>query len=121
MGWNGQERRQKRRYGVKGSTIRYRKGRWLSFLKAPSPLYLLLNFSEIGAHFISKEALAPGRPLSVVMTGPVSGGSAFVAATAVWSRKSARAARVLKLMLEGALLDNVEISTKSYLKEIERL
>jgi hypothetical protein len=55
----------------------------------------------------------------------------------IWSRKSdqldayhvgveftglsGRSRHVLKLMLDGALLENVDISTRVYMKEIEKL
>ncbi len=137
MGWDGRERRRKKRYGVKSSVVRYRKGGLLAFLKPPSPAYLLLNFSELGAHFITREELAPRRPLLLSIDAPSTAGTARVRGATVWTRKSEelgafrvgvefgalseRSERILKRMLDGAILDSVEISTKAYLKEIERL
>jgi len=137
MGWDGKERRQKKRYGIKSSTLRYRKGGLLAILMPPSPRYLLLNVGESGAHFITKEELAAGQPLRLSMEAPAVKGSIVVAAEIVWTRKSEEinafrvgvrfkpfsegARRKLKTVLDGAILENVEISTKVYIKEIERL
>lgn len=137
MSWDGKERRRKKRYGVKASIVRYRKGGLFAFLKPPSSSYLLLNFSELGGHFISREALPAGQALLLSIEAPSAPGTARARGTVVWSRKSeelnahrvgvafgaltARSRKLFKFMLDGAILDSVEISTKAYLKEIERL
>jgi hypothetical protein len=137
MGWDGKERRRRKRYGVKNSLLRYRKGGILAFLFPPSPKYLVLNFSEIGAHFITREELPAGLSLRVSMEAPHIKGGIHASARVVWCRKSeeinayrvgvefgpvgGRSRGVLKNLLDSAILENVEISTKVYLKEIERL
>jgi c-di-GMP-binding flagellar brake protein YcgR len=137
MSWDGKEKRAKKRYGIKSSTLKYRKGGLLAFLKPPSPRYLLLNVSETGAHFITKEALAVGQQLRLSMEAPQIRGGITAACAIVWIRKSEdinafrvgvkfdglgdRSRRKLKVVLDSAILENVEISTKVYLKEIERL
>ncbi len=137
MTWDGKERRQKKRYGIKGSTLRYRKGGFFAFLMPPSPRYLLLNVSETGAHFITKEELAVGQALRLSLDASQVRGSIVVASTVIWARKSEdinafrvgvkfaplgdTARKRLKTVLDSAVLENVEISTKVYLKEIERL
>ncbi len=137
MSWDGKERREKKRYGIKSSTLRYRKGGFLALLKPPSTRYLLLNVSETGAHFITKEELAVGQPLRLSMDATQVRGSITAAGKVVWIRKSEEinayrvgvkfdgpgvgARRKLKVVLDSAILENVEISTKVYLKEIERL
>ena len=137
MSWEGQEKRQAKRYAIKGITVRYRKGRLLSFLRPPSPRYLLLNFSQTGCHFITRDALEPGDRLRLSIEAPKMRGSIGAFAKVVWCRKSqelnayrvgvrfaslkARSRLLLKNLLDSAILENVEISTKVYLKEIERL
>lgn len=137
MGWDGKDRRRRKRYGVKDSTLTYRKGGLLSFLMPPSARYLLLNVSELGAHFITRDDLAVGQALKLSVSAPQSRGTVHATARVVWSRKSEElhayrvgveitglsegARRRLKVLLDGAILENVELSTKVYLKEIERL
>ena len=137
MGWDGKDRRRKKRYAVKNSTMRYRKGGLLSFLFPASPKYLLLNFSETGCHFITREELHPGLTIRLSIEAPNVRGTIAAAARVIWCRKSeeinayrvgteltsigGHSKALLKNLLDSAILENVEISTKIYLKEIERL
>jgi hypothetical protein len=137
MAWDGTERRRRKRYGLRNSTVRYRKGSGAAVLFSPaSPTYLLLNFSEIGCHFISKEPLQPGRTLTLTIEAPKFR-PATVTGRVVWAQKFAemeawrvgieftkvpeKSRAILKGMLDGAVLDTVEISTRVYMKEVERL
>jgi len=137
MSWDGKERRARKRFAVKNSTLRYRGAGFLSFLFPPSSKYLLLNFSEGGCHFITREELAEGRSIRVLIEAPNIKGTIGGDARVVWCRKSeeinayrvgcrfaglaGRSKALLKNLLDSAILENVEISTKVYLKEIERL
>jgi c-di-GMP-binding flagellar brake protein YcgR len=137
MGWDGKERRRKKRYGIRNSTVRYKKAGLFSMFAPLSAKYLLLNFSEGGVHFISKDPLEPGTAIDLELEAPKIRGAVSVRGKVVWTRKSeqldahhvgvefgsmsGRAKEVLKFMLDGALLDNVDISTKAYMKEIEKL
>ena len=136
MGWDGRERRKQKRYGLRDSLIRYKRGSFVSFLLPLSPRYLLLNFSKGGCHFISRQDLPPGFFLNLRMEVPDKG--AFSAkGTVAWSKKSkrldayrmgirfshltAKSRNVLQKLLDSALLENIDITTKVYLKEIDRL
>ncbi len=136
MGWDGRERRKQKRYGLKDSLVQYKRSGVLSFLQTLSPRYLLLNFSKGGCHFISRENLEPGTLLNLRLEVP--GKGVFSARGSVaWARKSDRldayrtgirfshvsdrSRMVLQKLLDSALLENVDISTKVYLKEIDRL
>ena len=137
MGWDGKDRRRRKRYAVKNTTLHYRKGGFLAFLFPASPTYLVLNFSEIGCHFITREEMAAGASLRLSMNAPNVKGTIHATACVVWCRKSeeinayrvgvefaplgGRSRGILKNLLDTAILENVEISTKVYLKEIERL
>lgn len=136
MSWNGVERRSKKRYGVKNSTVKYRKGAFVLFAPASDNL-LLLNVSETGCHFITKEDLELGQKLSLTIEAPRMAAAAHVKGRVVWARKSEdqHAYRVgvdfdppsdtmkkrLKSLLDNAVLENVEVSTRVVLKEIEKL
>ena len=135
--WKGKEQRGKKRYGIKNSTLRYRRGGLLSVLRAPSPRYLLLNVSETGCHFITKEELTDGEAISLTLEAPKLTGSIRTKGRVIWCRKSedinayrvgiqftslgGRSRNLLRSLLDSAILENVEISTKVYLKEIEKL
>lgn len=138
MGWDGKERRTRKRYAIREGTLRYRRGGLLSALLLPgAPKLLLLNFSEEGCHFITREELQPGTPLRLRLQMPKIKGTVSATGQVAWCRKSAqssafrvgvrlnalsaRSQALLKRMLDTAVLDNVDISTKAYLKEIERL
>lgn len=137
MGWDGVERRRKKRYGIRNSTVRYKKATLLSFLSPASAKYLLLNFSETGCHFITEELLEVDAPLTLYLDSPHTGGTATLKGRVVWARKSdkldayrvgvefagisARAKGLLKNMLDSAVLENVDITTKQYMKDIEKL
>lgn len=137
MSWSGPDRRASKRYGVKESLLVYRKGGLLAFLRPPSPVYIVLNLSPGGCHFISREELAAGQPLRLSIQPSGVRGTIRVAGRVVWSRRSeahdawhagvafaglsARAAKLVKAALDGALLENIEISTKAYMKQIEKL
>lgn len=137
MAWNGEERRKHKRYGVRGSTIRYKRGGLLAFMTSSSERYLVLNMSEGGLHFISKEELREGQRVSLTLDAPGLEGIVRGRGVVVWARKSHehQAWRVgvrftrfdersrfrLRHILDNAILERVDITTKIYLKEIEKL
>ena len=136
MGWDGRERRKEKRYGLRDSLVRFKKSGLGAFFRAYSPRYLLLNFSNKGCHFISREDLFPETSLCLRIEVPE---KAVVSVTGdvVWSKKSdqldafrigvrftrvgGRAEKVLQKLLDSALLENIDITTKVYLKEIDKL
>ena len=137
MGWDGQERRGKKRFGVRGATVQHRKAGALGFLDNFSPRYLILNVSESGLHFITKDALKEGSGHSLRLQAPPLEEPIAAKAVVVWCRKSTEhdAFRVgmsftalsdgerlrLKGVLDNAILDKVDMTTKQFLKEIEKL
>lgn len=137
MSWDGVEKRKHKRYGVRGSTIRFKKGGILAFLNSASTRYLVLNMSEGGLHFISKDELQVGQRITITLEAPSLEGTVKGKGTVVWVRKSHEHAafRVgvkftgfdqrskfrLRHILDNAILERVDITTKIYLKEIEKL
>lgn len=135
--WNGMERRNRKRYGIRGSTIQYRKGGLLAALAPVSARYLLLNVSETGCNFITKDPLSAGQPLSLTVACPNLDSPIGGHGRVTWVRKSpefdafhvgveftkmAPAARAaLRSVLDTAVLEKVEITTRIFLKEIEKL
>ncbi|MHC4605388.1 MAG: PilZ domain-containing protein [Planctomycetota bacterium] len=137
MDWEGKERRGKKRYGIKSSTVRYRRGGLFSMLHPASPRYLLLNVSESGCHFITKEEIAVGEGVQLTLEAPKMSGTIRAKGDVVWCHRSEEinafrvgirfsslgspARGLLKKLLDNAILENVEISTRVYLKEIQKL
>ncbi len=137
MGWDGRERRAAKRYGVKDSLLVYRKGGILAWLAPASPVYLLLDVSPRGAHFICRTELPAGQRLRISIDAPALRGTLRAAGRVAWTRRSeshdawhtgvafeplrGRPAALLKNLLDGAILDQIDISTKSYMKQIEKL
>lgn len=137
MNWDGVERRRKKRYGIRNSTVRYKKDTLFSFLAPASSKYLLLNFSEHGCHFITQQLLEVDARLTFYLEAPKVHGTVALKGRVVWTRKSdkvdayrvgvefsslsGRARALLKNMLDTALLENVDITTKQYMKDIEKL
>ncbi len=131
------ERRRKKRFGVKGCTVRYRRTGFAGFFAEPSPRYLVLNISEQGLHFISKEEIKEGESYTLLIDAPGMQEPVEAAGRVVWIRKSAEfnAFRVgiefnsvraadkprLKALLDNAVLDKIDMATKMYLKEIQKL
>lgn len=137
MTWNGSESRKKKRYGVRGSTVQYKKKSFLSALKSPSARFLILDISEGGLHFVTREPLQPGQVLLMNIAAPDREKPVHARGRVVWVRKSqdVEAFHVgvefvkmsnkniagLRQMLENAVLDRVEMSTRIYLKQIDKL
>jgi len=135
--WDGNERRAHTRYGVKDSSVSYRKGGLFAFLNAFSPKYLVINISQGGLYFISQEQLKPGTRLSLVVEAPLAAVPMRAQGRVVWNRKSAgheawrtgvqftrmadRSLKILKHVLDNTVIKRVDISTGIYLKEIEKL
>ncbi len=135
--WDGNEQRQTKRYGVKNSTVRYLKTGALSFLANFSDRYLLLNVSLGGLHFITRDQLAKGTQLKLQLEFPQLENPLKIKGKVIWSQKSKehdafrtgvlitsigdKGKRLLRHVLDNTLLDNVKVSTGTYLKEIERL
>lgn len=135
--WDGKERRAHTRFGVKGSSVSYRRAAILSFLGSYSPRYLIINISFGGLYFISKEQMKPGSRLDLLIEAPMAAVPIQAAGRVVWSRKSAgheawrtgvafgkisdRSGKILKHVLDNTVIRKVDISTSIYLKEIEKL
>jgi hypothetical protein len=132
------DKRKSRRFGVKNSTVNYKKaGIPHSLFSGESPAYLILNMSETGIHFITKESLQVGTVLRLNRGAPNLDNRISTKARVIWVRKSEehdayrvgveftkisrKSKSLLKNVIDNAILDNVELSTKIYLKEIERL
>ena len=137
MSWDGRERRAHRRYGVKGSVVRWRPGAPIGWISPASAPHILIDLSTDGCHFVSKAQLPPGKRLSLSIEAPSSRAPARTTGKVAWSRRSeehdawhtgvamrprtALAATRLKSVLDGAVLDRVEITTRRYLKEMDRI
>ncbi|NUN50200.1 MAG: PilZ domain-containing protein [Candidatus Brocadiae bacterium] len=135
--WDGTERRKKKRFGVRGCTLRYKKGGLLSFLSSYSDKLLTLNLSETGCHFIARRAVPAGMPIAVLLEAPQAGDRISASGRVVWCAKSKeheafhvgveflsvpKAGRIqLKVLIDNSVLEKIDLSTKVYLKEIERL
>jgi len=137
MSWDGRERRAHRRYGVKGSIVRWRPGAPIGWVSPASPPHILIDLSSDGCHFISRVQLRPGKRVSLTIEAPHAPIAARAAGCVAWSRRSeehdawhtgitmkprtpASAGR-LKTVLDGAVLDHIEITTHHYLKEMDKL
>lgn len=130
-------RRRKKRYGIRDSTVQYRHGGVLSFLKSRSAKYLIVNISEIGLTFYSKEALAVGDSLKLAVEAPGVEDPIVIAGKVVWVVKSSeigahkigvefsagsdRAKRDLKRLLDRAVMESIDVSKNTFLKEMEKL
>ncbi|MDP7035919.1 MAG: PilZ domain-containing protein [Planctomycetota bacterium] len=137
MNWDGNERRGNKRYGVKSSSVTYSRGGLFGFLRNFSDRYLLLNISISGLHFITKEDLEVGKTYKFLLEFPSIGYPVPARGKIIWTRKSTehdayrtgvlinhlsnKHQRVLRHILDNTLLDNVKISTGTFLKEIKRL
>jgi hypothetical protein len=133
MTWNGSERRAHRRYGVKGSIVRWRPGPPIGWVSPASPPHVLIDLSADGCHFVSKVRLRPGKRVSLLIEAPKAPVAARAAGFVAWSRRSEEhdawetgiamtprtpaAAGRLKSVLDGAVLDRIEITTRHYVKE----
>lgn len=131
--YNGPERRKRKRYGIKGSTICYKTG----FFGSYSDLYLMLNTSEMGMMFITKEELPPGKKLSCRLGFEELDGEISVSARVSWNKKSQQHQayrtgvqitkigdsdfRKLKAILDNAIGETLQIETGVFLKEIKKL
>lgn len=137
MSWDGRERRRKKRYGVKDAVVRYRKHPPFGLLFPPSDRYLVINLSQTGIAFITRDRLEEGVRLGLTLHAPPARVPIRAGGRVVWvhksdrqdafrvgvrfTRMSERARNVLKAVLDNAVIDSVDISTRVYLKELERL
>ena len=137
MNWNGKDRRSRKRYGIRGSTLVYRKGGLFAWMASPSQRHLLLNLSPLGCHFITKEMPTPDQPLLLSIEAPKLEGTIRARGRVAWSQPSrtmpafrvgvafssvsGRSSILLKSLLDTAILETVEIPTTIYMKEIEKL
>jgi hypothetical protein len=137
MTWDGRERRAHRRYGVKGSLVRWRPGPPIGWVSPPSAPHLLIDLSPDGCHFLSKTQIPPGKRLSLSIEVPSTDATSRAAGFVAWSRRSEEhdawhtgiamktsspsSASRLKSVLNGAVLDRVEITSRRYLKESGKL
>lgn len=137
MSWQGADRRKFHRYGVKGSLVQFRRGGALGFLNPLSKRHIILNLSEGGLLFISREPFEEGERLSVSLHAPGMEEPVVAKMRVAWQRRSAEfdayriglefvrlsavSRRALQSLLQNAVLDKIEITTRVYLKELEKL
>jgi hypothetical protein len=138
MAWDGVERRKYKRYGVKSSTVRYSSGGLLSMLANLGQKYLILNISEGGLKFITKEPLNSDDKLRLHIEAPtIVKASVKIKGHVVWVKRSStqdvwhvgvafdsikrKYEGVFKTLIDSALMEKVDISTSMYLREIKRL
>ena len=137
MNWDGSERRAHKRYGVKKLGIKYSKTKLLAFLGNYSEKYLVINISENGLYFMTREDLPIGKKIFVKLDAPMLDSAISGTAEVVWNTKSAEhdaykiGAKFLKMseknqkkmrkLLEEAVLDKIDFSTSIYLREVERM
>jgi len=137
MTWDGTERRQNKRYGIKRLGIHYSASKLGSMFGSFSEKYLVLNISEGGLFFMSRKELAVGQRICVKFG--INGDEQRLNATCevVWAKKSdehnafklglkftsisGKNRKRLKTMLDGAILDKIDFSTGVYLREVDRL
>ena len=137
MDWDGQERRENKRYGVKKLGIQYSKTRLLSFLGNFSEKYLVINISESGLYFMTREDIAIDQKIFIKLGSPNIDSQISAGVEVVWTTKSSEhdaykiGAKFVKLseknqkrlrkLLEEAVLDKIDFSTSIYLREVDRL
>lgn len=117
--------------------VRYKKGSFASFLAPASPKFLVLNLSEDGIEFMSRESLKGGARMRFYLEAPKLSGAIRASGSVAWVKPSrnqeafrvgarltglsGRSRSLLKSLLDNAVIDSVEISTRVYLREIEKL
>jgi hypothetical protein len=138
MSWNGSERREHKRAGIKGCTLQYKSARCFGLFSSLSNRYLILNICQDGLCFISKEDIKEGNRLLFSFTAPLLNSSAINAkGLVIWAKKSPQyeayrcgikfismghsAEKKLRFILDNALLDQIDIPTRIYLKEVDKL
>jgi len=135
--WDRSDRRGEKRFGVKDAAVRYVRGGWLSFLNAASRRYYLLNLSLGGCHFIAMEELKEGEPLKLLIEAPLAPAPLQASGRVAWVKKSKdfeawrvgveflrmaeKHRRSLKFVLDNTILKKVDMSTRTYLRDIEHL
>jgi c-di-GMP-binding flagellar brake protein YcgR len=135
--WDGVDRRKGKRFGVKDATVTYVRGGLFSFLNPLSERYYLLNLSLEGCYFITRSALKEGESLKLTIEVPLAPTPIQARGRVAWVRKSKdfEAWRVgvefnrlsekhrkhLQFVLDNTILRKVDVSTRTYLRDIERL
>lgn len=136
MGWDGIERREHKRFGLKRLGIQYVKGGLFAFLTGYSDKYLVLNISEGGLYFMTKQELSTGNTIHFRIES-AEGAKVKASGVVVWAQKSvdhdafkvgvrykglsAGNRRRLRNLLDSAVLDKIDVSTTIYMREVERL
>ena len=129
------DRRHARRYGVRGSSVRYKKSTILGFLNRPTDRYLIVNLSETGAEFLSRQPVQTGQVLDLEISipgldSPLKPGGKIVWCTRApnvdafrlgveFNRISESERQTLRSVLADAVLDEVPITTRIEIPDAE--
>jgi Tfp pilus assembly protein PilZ len=113
------------------------RGGIFSFMNPLSERYYLLNLSLDGCYFITRSPLKEGETLKLSIEAPLAPAPISVKGRVAWVRKSKdfEAWRVgiefgkipekhrkhLSFVLDNTILRKVDVSTRTYLRDIERL
>jgi hypothetical protein len=135
--WDGMERRGSKRFGVKDATVQYVRGGILSFMNRLSERYYILNLSETGCYFITRQELKQEESLKIIIEAPLAPAPIHLRGRVAWVKKSKdfeawrvgveftkmgdRHKKHLKFVLDNTILRKVDVSTRTYLRDIERL
>ncbi len=138
MSADNKERRRHKRYGIKGCTVQYKPASLLRFFNLPSERFLVLDLSPHGVHFITKESFKKGTKLLLNISAPLLKDEIIQAkGHVVWIKKSKELDAYsigleftslskpdqnrLKFLVDNAVMDKIDVSTRIYLKEVEKL
>ena len=121
---------------MKGSSVRWRPGAPIGWVSPASDSHVLIDLSSDGCRFLTKDPIKPGRRLSLSIEAPAKEAPARTTGVVAWSVRSeehdawqigiamkpasSSAAARLKHLLDGAVLDRVEIAPHHFLKVTDK-
>lgn len=122
---------------MKGSSVRWRPGPPIGWITPISEPHVLIDLSSDGCQFLTKDPLNPGRRLALSIEAPAADSAARASGVVAWSVRSKEhdawwtgiamkpastvAAARLKHLLDGAVLDRIEIPPHHILKVTGRI
>lgn len=132
------EHRRHKRYGIKSCTVQHKIASFLGLFGRSSEKYLVLDISPNGLNFISKESFKKQTQISLIITAPIlKEETIHTKGKVVWVKKSpglnvygigiefvsiGKSDRnKLKRVVDNAIQDKIDISTRVDLKKADPL
>lgn len=134
---NPSDKRRKKRYAIRHSTVSYKKSGLLSALASSSPKYTLININALGVSLSTQESLKVGESLRLTIEIPKAEDPIRASGRVAWVKPDGQpgthqvgvqftsvrepSRSLLKKLLDNTILENIHVSANVQIKNVRKV